>query len=546
MGRPLVFDSPIQGQGLGSDATVITYHYDDLYRLTSADYFTSTSGAEPPVMSFAYTYDRVGNRQTFTQTMGLSQTVHTYGYDEADRLTIVDGQTYTWDNNGNLTIDGTRAYTYDAANRLTLVNGGGVSASYTYNGDGLLANQTVGGVSTTFTWDVAAALPQVLATSSGANEARYVYGLGLLAQQQGGAWQYPLVDGLGSIRRLTDPQGYLLAQQYSFDPFGVPLSQDGGGQPFGYAGEQWDANTSLIYLRARWYNPALGRFMTRDPFPGMAALPGTQNPYAYGLNNPANLTDPSGRIAPLVAAGVGAVIGGTAAGVQYVMAHPGQRPEDYLQDAGFQQAVGVGALSGGVAGAVGFFAAGVAFGGGFGGAMASGIFSGALTGVAGQVTTNLAMGCPWHRGALEAGVTGGLIGGITGGAGYGIGRLLSPGAVATATEESTTAARVVRSPNGRLGGPAHQATMTAIRRDIELRGLVSDTEFFVRTPGGIKNTRFVDVVALDPNNGLQPVEFHQVGRLKANGFPVAREMRAILDILQHGNHPGVPLWFHEY
>ena len=104
------------------------------------------------------------------------------------------------------------------------------------------------------------------------------------------------------------------------------------------------------------------------------------------------------------------------------MAHPGQRPEDYLQNAGFQQAVGVGALSGGVAGAVGFFAAGVAFGGGLGEAMASGIFSGALPGVFGQVTTNLAMGCPWHRGALEAGVTGGLIGGVTGGLGYGIGR----------------------------------------------------------------------------------------------------------------------------
>jgi hypothetical protein len=102
-----------------------------------------------------------------------------------------------------------------------------------------------------------ARLPQVLATSNGA---RYLYGLGLLAQQQagGGAWQYPLADGLGSIRYLTDPLGVPLSQ-YSFDPFGVPLSPS-GGQPFGYAGEQpalcagvgWDANTNLIYLRARW------------------------------------------------------------------------------------------------------------------------------------------------------------------------------------------------------------------------------------------------------------------------------------------------------
>ncbi len=111
--------------------------------------------------------------------------------------------------------------------------------------------------------------------------------------------------------------------------------------------------------------------------------------------------------------------------MEYVQTHPGQRPEDYLQNAGFQQAVGVGALSGGVAGAVGFWAAGVAFGGGLGGAMASGIFSGALSGVFGQVTTNLAMGCPWHRGVLEAGIFGGLIGGITGGLGYGIRGLMA-------------------------------------------------------------------------------------------------------------------------
>ncbi len=63
-----------------------------------------------------------------------------------------------------------------------------------------------------------------------------LYNLGLLAQQQGGAWQYPLADGLGSIRYLTNPQAQVLTS-YRFDPFGVPLSQDGGGQPFGYAGE---------------------------------------------------------------------------------------------------------------------------------------------------------------------------------------------------------------------------------------------------------------------------------------------------------------------
>jgi RHS repeat-associated protein len=414
---PLAFDSPIQGQSV-DDTTVITYHYDNLYRLTSADYFTSTSGAESPVMSFAYTYDRVGNRTVQTQTLASTPVVTNYQYDTADRLTSVNGVAYTWDNNGNLTNDGIHTYTYDAANRLTAVGGLPSAVGYTYNGDGLLVSQNIGGTATTFTWDVAAGLPQVLAASSGA---RYIYGLGLLAQQQGGGWQYPLADGLGSVRHMTGPAGQSLSQ-YSFDLFGVPLSPS-GGQPFGYAGEQWDANTNLIYLRARWYNPSLGRFLTRDPFPGMAALPGTQNPYAYVNNNPVNLTDPGGRIAPiLIAAGVGATIGGVAGGAGYVLAHPGGRPEDYLQSGGFWRAVGVGALSGGVAGVVGFATGGLALGGGLGGAMVGGIVSGGLSGMAGQVTSNLLMQCPWHQGVLEAGISGGLIGGITGGLGYGIRR----------------------------------------------------------------------------------------------------------------------------
>jgi RHS repeat-associated protein len=62
-----------------------------------------------------------------------------------------------------------------------------------------------------------------------------------------------------------------------------------------YTGEQTDDDTGLVYLRARWYDSATGRFTTRDPFPGLAVFPRTQHPYVYALNNPINLTDPSGE-----------------------------------------------------------------------------------------------------------------------------------------------------------------------------------------------------------------------------------------------------------
>jgi hypothetical protein len=189
--------------------------------------------------------------------------------------------------------------------------------------------------------------------------------------------------------------------------------------------------------------------MTRDPFPGMAALPGTQNAYAYTGNNPVNLTDPSGRIAPiLIAAGVGAILGGGAGGAGYVMAHPGQRPEDYLQSGGFWRAVGVGALSGGVAGAVGFWVGGIALGGGLGGAIAGGVLSGAASGGAGQITANLLTPCAnWYDNVAEATIFGGVIGGITGGVGYSIGRWTMPRANAVPNAENAASPPLLAPPS---------------------------------------------------------------------------------------------------
>ncbi len=94
--------------------------------------------------------------------------------------------------------------------------------------------------------------------------------------------------------------------QYTYSPFGAcaaaggePYQENGLAPLYRFAGEPWSTEAGLTYLRARQYGPTLGRFLTRDPFQGFMAAPQTLNPYAYAGNNPVNLTDPSGLIAPI-------------------------------------------------------------------------------------------------------------------------------------------------------------------------------------------------------------------------------------------------------
>jgi RHS repeat-associated protein len=64
--------------------------------------------------------------------------------------------------------------------------------------------------------------------------------------------------------------------------------------PYQYTGEAWDAEVELLYLRARYYQPEVGRFVTKDPWTGDVWRPGTLNRYVYATNNPVNRIDPSG------------------------------------------------------------------------------------------------------------------------------------------------------------------------------------------------------------------------------------------------------------
>ena len=124
----------------------------------------------------------------------------------------------------------------------------------------------------------------------------YLYGLDIIAQQQSERLYY-VHDGLGSVRQLVDTTGQI-ETNYAYDPFGVPLVGGDVYNPYQFTGEAWDAEVGLLYLRARYYQPEVGRFVMKDPLAGDVWRPGTLNRYVYVVNNPVNLLDPTGMDAP--------------------------------------------------------------------------------------------------------------------------------------------------------------------------------------------------------------------------------------------------------
>ncbi len=109
------------------------------------------------------------------------------------------------------------------------------------------------------------------------------------------SYEYFLTDALGSVRQLVDENGALTRTQ-AYQPYGESLSSEGSGTSnYGFTGE-WTDGSGLQYLRARYYAPGQGRFVSKDAWAGDAMRPMSYNGWAYGFANPVRFTDPSGNI----------------------------------------------------------------------------------------------------------------------------------------------------------------------------------------------------------------------------------------------------------
>jgi RHS repeat-associated protein len=218
------------------------------------------------------------------------------------------------------------------------------ATSYAYNGDGLRASVTNSGITTQETWNTSAGLPLLLAENSGSAATDFVYGPGGVPLEQiqpNGATFYLYQDAHGSTVAVADANGNVVATA-TYDPYGNVTATVGSfSTPFGYAGQVTDAQSGLIDLRARYYDPGTGQFLSRDP---VAAL--TQDAYGYTDGDPLNSSDPTGlcSINPFSHKScLRSVAHAVSTGANWVANHP-------LQTAGF--VVGAVALVTGV-GAIG-------------------------------------------------------------------------------------------------------------------------------------------------------------------------------------------------
>ncbi|GAA3408999.1 hypothetical protein GCM10020370_47220 [Paenibacillus hodogayensis] len=288
-----------------SDGTYMKsdYAYDKISRLTSV---TNTKGGQA-ISSYSYAYDANGNITAVTDGAGTTA----YVYDALNRLiqtTRPDGQivTYTYDGRGNRkTSQGDSmalregSFAYSPWNELIQATDGTGTTGYTYSpeSEGLRIKKTTPSGTLRYTYNASG---QVIAESDANNQviAQYVWGPDRLLMKKdmaSGQSYYYVHNGHGDVVQLMNTAGAVV-NSYRYDEWGNILQQaEGVPNAFKYAGEPYDPETGFYYLRARYYDPSVGRFINKDTYEGDISNPLSLNLYTYVYNNPLRYTDPNGH-----------------------------------------------------------------------------------------------------------------------------------------------------------------------------------------------------------------------------------------------------------
>ena len=263
------------------DGTTL-YRYDALNQLQRVDY---------PAYSEELFYDKAGNRARRL----LDGEEELYQYDPRNRLmSLTRGGITTpfqYDNAGNLLRDDKAKYTYDAFNRTTKVEtfDGNVQVNR-YDAEGLRHEMEENGRLVRFIFHKGEAVAE---QEENSNVIRLIRGSELIARssdsESARTYYHYASDEMGSTTHIVDENGNI-QNRYAYDAWGkITVREEAVPNRFTYYGQQMDPITQQYYLRARFYNPVLGRFTQEDTYRGDGL-----NLYAYCANNPVYYIDPSG------------------------------------------------------------------------------------------------------------------------------------------------------------------------------------------------------------------------------------------------------------
>jgi RHS repeat-associated protein len=335
----------VEALSLSSQPSTIyrSYGYDSAYRLTTEVIQLGTT-AQPAALT--YTYDPAGNRLTRSSELEILSS-QSFTYDANDRL-LSD----RYDANGNTTnafvtppLSGLTHEVFDRFDfedrlfeRQTTVNAQPSTIQLLHDGDGNRVAKTVTTGTNTFTTLYVvddlnptgyAQVLEELTSSNGepfAVTRVYTWGDALISDDQfvSNQWSasFPGHDGHGNVRFHTDPTGHI-TDTLDYDAFGnlIARSPTSPLPPLTshlFSGEQFDSDLNLYYLRARYHNPASGRFWTADSFAGFPTDPASLHRYTFNQNDPVNRFDPSGHISlteSLEVAGLAPMVRGTVLGL---------------------------------------------------------------------------------------------------------------------------------------------------------------------------------------------------------------------------------------